>query len=433
MWIIHDPTEEALGLPANDYDVIMTVDDKTYNSDGELVIPSTEGQNQFGDVIQVNGQPWPYLEVEPRKYRFRIFDMSLSRPYEFYIAGENGDWIDFQVIASDCGLFGSPVTTNSVQISMGERYEIVFDFAPYKGQNLTMGNDMGTGPLGQIYTSDNTNKIMLFMVGSTVTDTSNNGAVPQTLNTNIQWPEATTEVSQTFDFQNGGDARWTINGVDYDDVNNRVLARPQQGTTELWEVKYAGGGPGVHPVHVHLISFQIVSRTGGSRGLLPYESAGLKDIVLLEPGETAQVLANYGPWNGLFMFHCHNLIHEDNAMMAVFNVTQLDNLGYNVTEDFADPQDARFTARPVASDSYDDAVISSTLSYLAALKAYDTTDSAATVTTSQTVSGTQTQMYAPTTSTQGTITTSYVSVSTAMVGMTSTVLATTVQVVSTMS
>lgn len=158
-------------------------------------------------------------------------------------------------------------------------------------------------------------------------------------------------------------------------VNNRVLARPQQGTTELWEVRYAGG-PGVHPVHVHLVTFQIVSRTGGSRGVLPYEAAGLKDIVLLEPGETAQVLATYGPWNGLYMFHCHNLIHEDNEMMAVFNITQLDTLGYNSTEDFADPSDSRFSARELQSDSYDTDQILSTLSYLSALSAYDTMSSA---------------------------------------------------------
>lgn len=168
-----------------------------------------------------------------------------------------------------------------------------------------------------------------------------------------------------------GDARWTINGVDYDDVNNRVLARPEQGTTELWEVKYAGG-PGVHPVHVHLVSFQIVSRTGGSRGLLPYEKAGLKDIVLLEPGESAQILANYGPWNGLFMFHCHNLIHEDNAMMAVFNVSKLEGMGYDMVEDLADPADARFASQDYDAALYEDEAISSTVSMLAALHAYET-------------------------------------------------------------
>ena len=91
----------------------------------------------------------------------------------------------------------------------------------------------------------------------------------------------------------------------FDDINNRVLARPPYGTTELWEFQYAGG-PGLHPVHIHLVDFQIVNRTGGTRGDLPYEAAGLKDIVLLEPGETVQVLAYYGAWNGLYMVCSRN-------------------------------------------------------------------------------------------------------------------------------
>ena len=103
----------------------------------------------------------------------------------------------------------------------------------------------------------------------------------------------------------GGDDIWTINGVDFDDINNRILARPPQGTVENWVVNYASG-PGVHPVHIHLVNLQIISRTGGSRGVLPYEKAGLKDVVLLDPGESVEVRAVYGPWNGLYTFHCES-------------------------------------------------------------------------------------------------------------------------------
>jgi len=344
-------------------------------------VPTNEGVNQYGDVVEVNSQPWPFMNVEPRKYRFRLFDMSLSRPWDLHMSDESGNWIEFPVIASDCGLFESPVTTKDVQIAPGERFEIVFDFSPYAGQNVTMGNAMGTGPLQQITSYQNTDKVMQFVVGHSVSDNSNNGDVPGTLNANIPWPASTTQVSQTFNFENGGDARWTINGIDYDDVNNRVLARPQQGSTELWKVNYAGG-PGTHPVHVHLVSFQIVSRTGGTRGLLPYEAAGLKDIVHLEPGESAEVLAVYGPWNGLYMFHCHNLIHEDNMMMAVFNITQLENQGYNVTTDYTDPMDPRFAPQWPQDNTWDDDQISSSISYYAGLHCYDSTYSGAPVSTS---------------------------------------------------
>ena len=392
LWIIFDPDEDVLGLPAYEYDIPLAITDRSYDDNGGLILPNEDGFNlgQYGDVIEVNSQPWPYLEVEPRKYRLRVFIMSLSRTYQLYIADPSGNWIDFSIIASDCGLFGSPVPSNNIQMAPGERYEIIFDFAPYAGQNLTMGNDVDTGSDGQNYRyhrggggyggSDgnggaaDTGKVMQFVVGTSVSDTTNNGDVPQVLSTNIAWPEQTTDVAHTFDFQMGGEARWTINGVDFDDVNNRVLARPEQGTTEIWEVTN-NYGPGVHPVHVHLVSFQILERTGGNRGLLPYESAGLKDIVLLNPGESAKIVANYGPWNGLYMFHCHNLIHEDNGMMATYNITALDSLGYNATSDLADPRDSRFAPQWVQANSYDDDQISSTLSFLGGLHAYDASSS----------------------------------------------------------
>lgn len=117
-YIIHDPAEDALGLPSGDYDVPLALTDKSYNSKGDLVSPASATFNFFGDVIHVNGQPWPYFQVEPRKYRFRFYDMSLSRGYDlrFQNAGSN---VPFQVIASDSGLFGSPVSTSTLTIAMG--------------------------------------------------------------------------------------------------------------------------------------------------------------------------------------------------------------------------------------------------------------------------------------------------------------------------
>ena len=211
---------------------------------------------------------------------------------------------------------------------------------------------------------------MRFTVGNTVTDNSNNGDVPVQLN-NVNFPPTKSTVDHVFNFQHGGDDLWTINGVDFNDVNNRVLARPQQGAVELWELNYASG-PGIHPAHIHLVNFQILSRTGGNRPVFPYESAGLKDTVLLAPGESVQVNAIYGPWNGMYMFHCHNLIHEDSLMMDVFNVTLLDELGYKFkdTQEFWDPMDPRFRPRPSAASDYEESSIRSTLSALGNLNAY---------------------------------------------------------------
>jgi FtsP/CotA-like multicopper oxidase with cupredoxin domain len=177
--------------------------------------------------------------------------MSVSRPYDLYIVDEDGNWLDFQVIASDSGLFGHPVTTRDLTISMGERYEIVVDFAGVRGQNLTFANKMRNPSIEDF---ENTDKVMRFVVGDKVSDSSNNGRVPDTLNPDLAFPKKQnqTQVDQVFNFQMGGDATWTINGVAFSDPNARVLARPPQGTVELWEFRHTGG-PGVHPVHLHLV------------------------------------------------------------------------------------------------------------------------------------------------------------------------------------
>ncbi|TKA76754.1 hypothetical protein B0A55_03642 [Friedmanniomyces simplex] len=366
VYLITDSAEDALELPAGDYDVPLALSDHKYQSNGDLASPNGNPINFFGDILQVNGQPWPYMSVEPRKYRFRIFDMSLSRAYDLYFADPSGNWITFQVIASDSGLFGSPVTTNDVVISMGERYEVVIDFSKYAGQKILLGNNMQQA---QIQEYSNTNKVMQFNVGTSVSDSSNNGDVPSTLNGNIQWPAQRTTVDHTFNFQMGGESTWTINGVDFSDVNNRILARPTQGSVQLWELHHTGG-PAVHPVHVHLVNMQVVSRTGGSRGVLPYEAAGLKDVVLLEPGETVRVLAFFGPENGVYMFHCHNLVHEDNTMMDAFNVTYLQELGYASAIDFSDPMNTQFAPQAYNDAAYQPAAQSSAVSSLANMGAY---------------------------------------------------------------
>ncbi|KAK3674832.1 hypothetical protein LTR78_005176 [Recurvomyces mirabilis] len=366
VYIITDSAEDVLGLPSGKYDVPLTLADKKYQSNGDLASPNGNPINFFGDILEVNGQPWPYMSVEPRKYRFRLFDMSLSRMYDVYFADNSGNWIPFQVIGSDSGLFGSPVSTSDVLISMGERYEVVFDFSKYAGQNITLGNN---NQQQQIQEYANTNKLMKFVVGNSVSDNSNNGDVPSVLNGNIQWPAQRTVVDHTFNFQMGGESTWTINGVDFNDVNNRILARPPQGTVQLWELHHTGG-PAVHPVHVHLVNLQVVSRTGGSRGVLPYEAAGLKDVVLLEPGETVRVLAYFGPENGVYMFHCHNLIHEDHTMMDAFNVTYLQDLGYSSAIDYADPMNKAFAAQDYSDSAFSPAAKSSAASSLANLGAY---------------------------------------------------------------
>ncbi|KAK1980545.1 bilirubin oxidase [Colletotrichum cereale] len=364
-YILHDSAEDQLGLPSGYgvYDIPLILSAKQYNQDGSLYSPANELTSLYGDVIHVNGQPWPYLKVEPRKYRFRLLDASISRSFFLYLEDLQQNRIKFDVISSDTGLLTGPQKVTELYISMAERYEIVIDFSSLQGQNITMRNTRG-------FAADvdylHTDKVMRFVVGgNTVSDTS---SVPSALRT-VPFPKDKTGIDQHFRFERqGGD--WRINGVIFADVNNRVLARPKRGTVEIWELENGGGGWS-HPIHIHLVDFRVIKRVNGRGNVVfPYESQGLKDVVWLGPGETVTVEAHYAPWPGVYMFHCHNLIHEDHEMMAAFNVTVLTDLGYDETQ-FADPMETEWRAKKENSAAYDYNAIKSRIEFMAKFQPYN--------------------------------------------------------------
>ncbi|KAI5265941.1 oxidase cueO precursor [Aureobasidium subglaciale] len=349
-YILEDAQKNSLKLPSGNYDIPLALAAKRYNADGTLWDPEANGETTsvFGDVIQVNGQPWPYLAVEPRKYLFRFLDTSISRSFQLYAEADKkvGTRIPFTVIGSDAGLLASPVDTTQLDISMAERWEVVFDFSGYAGQNITLKN---TGNVAADDDYDGTDRVMRFMVGNSVSDTTNNGPVPSTLR-NVPLPPPKTGVDRKYTFMRSN-GEWQVNGVTWADVADRVIAKPERGAVELWELENSSGGWS-HPIHIHLIDFQVVGRTGGTRGVLPYEQTALKDVVWLNKNEKVQVLARYGPWDGLYMFHCHNLIHEDHDMMAALNVTALKDLGYDEKTSFIDPMEPKYRAIKFSEEDY---------------------------------------------------------------------------------
>ncbi|KAF1962331.1 bilirubin oxidase [Byssothecium circinans] len=364
-YIITDPQEQALGLPKGKYDVPLTIVAKSYNSDGSLKFDTNTGAGVWGDIIQVNGQPWPYFNVEPRKYRLRLLDGAVSRTFSLsFHEGLDGDQLDFQVIASDGGLFSRPVTTNKLAFAEGERYELILDFAKWSGKNITMRNDRG---MGEMVDYPATDMVMRFIVGNSVSDSSNNGEVPQNLRS-IPAPP-TNAPTKDFTFGREND-KWVINGVGFRDIENRILTRPPRGEDEIWTLRN-GVASGSHPVHIHLVDFQVLSRTGGRGTVLPYESAGMKDVVWLAPGETVKVVARYAPWPGVYMFHCHNLVHQDNDMLVAFNVTNLEKWGYTNDTLFINPMEEQFRPKPYNAADYTENAIMKKIAWFYSTNAYN--------------------------------------------------------------
>ena len=152
----------------------MALAAKQYKSNGDLFSPAKETTSLWGDVIHVNGQPWPYLKVEPRKYRLRFLDTSISRAFKLYFEADNkvGSQIPFQVVASDAGLMSKPVTSTTLEIAMAERWEIVFDFAAFTNKNITLRNSRDV-QADEDY--EGTDRVMRFIVGRC------HGAIPFSL------------------------------------------------------------------------------------------------------------------------------------------------------------------------------------------------------------------------------------------------------------
>ena len=314
MYQLHDPLEQSLRIPHGEYDVPLIVADTMFANDGKVLFSSIENKGFYGDVITVNGTPWPVMKVARRKYRFRILNASVARSYKWSLS--NG--AKLAVIATDAGLMPAPVKVASFRQGSAERYEVVIDFAAYPpGTTIDLLN---TSPKNnQDYT--HTNKVMRFEVTDQPFSTKNN-AIPASLfpaHPAMTVSEADAVTTRTFDFVRTG-GLWTINGQTWDDVVasgfKKVLASPRTGDVEIWELRNLSGG-WHHPAHIHFIDFKILSRNG--KPAMAHER-GAKDVVFLGEYETVKVLIKFDQGRGKYMIHCHNLSHEDHDMMGQFEI-----------------------------------------------------------------------------------------------------------------
>jgi FtsP/CotA-like multicopper oxidase with cupredoxin domain len=309
-----DAVEEQLPIPKGRYDVPLTISDAAFAETGALLWDDNTHSGVYGDVILVNGRPWPTMQVEQRKYRFRVLNASVARGYTLRLS--NGQ--PFQVIATDGGLMATPQTVTQLRIGMAERYEIVIDFAAIgKGLKIQLLND----GVKNATDYDHTGKVMQFQVTGPATSTVNN-TVPPVLaapHPAMTLTPAMSTATRKMRLQRTGQI-WTINGETWDDVEgsdfSRVFANPQVGDVEIWEVENRSGG-WFHPLHIHLVDFQVLTRNGAPP---PAQERGPKDVVYIGENETVRLIMRFGPEHGRYMIHCHNLSHEDHDMMTQFQV-----------------------------------------------------------------------------------------------------------------
>jgi len=387
-YLLRDDNENTLigngTLPGGEYEIEIVIQDRLFDQQGQLFWPAFPNETPyndfifgegavlppdifpaggpsalaefFGNIILVNGKAWPFLQVEPRKYRFRLLNGSDSR---FYILKLDNN-APFLVIGSDDGLLANAVEVNELEFAPGERWDVVVDFTGKENAEIIMQNlgpdEPYNGRVEPFDPSDpaTTGQIMKFVVTKTLNAGVANALVDvgTPLNT-ISFPTA----------QNAGNPRQLVlfEGMDEFGRLQPMLGTmadgsltwsqttteiPELYSTELWEVYNATGD--AHPIHLHLVKFQVLNRQEfsgtvvdkpqpqhngsiGTGGILqgvsllggpidpPDHEKGWKDTFIVPPGQVGRLVATFDR-PGRYVWHCHILSHEDHEMMRPFNV-----------------------------------------------------------------------------------------------------------------
>jgi spore coat protein A len=306
VYLITDPAENILNLPKGEYDVPLIIQDRILNFDGSFNYPlndKTRESGVLGDTILVNGVVQPYLEVARRKYRFRIINASNARMYDLQLSSGR----PLIQVGTDGGLLPEPSEKWVVTLGPFERAEVVIDFSAYPlGSQVVLKNCLSC--------TDGTADVMRFDVRQAEPDNSD---LPDCLSEWADLPINRQVAPRRFilDRQSGQDGlKWVINDQTFD-MNNPPLARVKLGDVERWQFVNPTTHP--HPVHIHLIQFQILEVNGQPQDPSKH---GWKDVFVVPPSGQIVVAARFEGYTGRYLFHCHNLEHEDLGMMADYEI-----------------------------------------------------------------------------------------------------------------
>lgn len=354
LFIVSDKEEAAPGLPAGEYDLPLVVQDRTYDSQNQLIYPANGMMDSMigflGDTILVNGSPNASIDVKASAYRLRLLNGSNSHVYK--LAWQDGT--PMTVIATDGGLLEKPVTRQYVTLGPAERVELWIDFSgknpdsemklvslPFTDFSGGMmgGGMMGDGMMGRAGLPNGAPlDILRLRIGEKGADVI---PLPSQLSRIERY-----DVNDAVNRNNPRSFRLAMQGMVHT-INGRLFEMDavtldeivRLGNLEVWEFVNLEGGRGMgmgmgmmnidmpHPMHIHGVQFQVIERRI-ARG---YESTyrelsggfvddGWKDTVLVLPGETVRMLVRFEHYAGVYLYHCHNLEHEDAGMMRNYRI-----------------------------------------------------------------------------------------------------------------
>ena len=329
-----------------EYDVNLMVADKAWDANGQLAMDIFDFDGFIGDRMTVNLAYKPYFEVERRKYRFRILNASVSRFFKIALANASGQAQPMTQIANDGNLLPNPVLLTALdEQGIAERYDVVIDFSRFPlnskaflvnlaehisglrvSKDLTLADalsglsaDPCVGKFLEFRIARNPATPDLSQVPSVMIPNPNLLAIPVSRTRVFEWGAGGSQ--NTTDPVSSSVGKWGI-AVDGNPQRSadfgRVSAMPAYGTREIWTLRNLGGGWD-HPIHIHFEEGQVLSRNGSAANV-PATEKGRKDVYRLRPGGEIQLTMQFRDWGGMFMEHCHNTVHEDNAMLLRWEI-----------------------------------------------------------------------------------------------------------------
>ena len=321
LYVVRDAAEDALNLPSGKYEIPLMLMDRNLKPDGSLSYPVSPDPERpwvpevFGEAHLVNGKLFPYLDVEPRRYRFRILNAANGRFYFLSLTGGGA----MQLIGTDQGLLPAPAQVKSINLAPGERVDVVIDFSQCRG--------------AKIYLESEPFELIEFRVDSApVTDTS---SLPAALRAVPRIAESSAVRTRrlTLD-ENLNDVAESmgmlLNKTPWHDP---ITEKPVLNSTEIWELVNLTDD--THPIHLHMVRFQILDRrrfdwfeymnTNKLRytgGLIPLDAndMGWKDTARVNSHTVTRIIVPFVGYAGRYVWHCHILEHEDNEMMRPYEV-----------------------------------------------------------------------------------------------------------------
>jgi len=335
----------AWGLPSGKYDVPLILHDVLFDANGQVRWSPFNTAGILGDRYTVNRRIQPFFKVERRKYRFRILNGGPSRFYQLFLtSGKNFKQKNFTVITGDGNFLPAPLQAESIMLSVAQRVDVIIDFAEYNvGDTVQLVNCLrqiqGQGPSGGVWPLDKGTPLIQFQVVPAIG--KDPSRVPDKFRPlpPIDMSLVRQERTWVFDYVGG---LWTVNGRIFDP--NRIDAGIERGTSEIWTIRN-GGNNWSHPIHSHFTEYMLLEVNGvpvgynqvqggtqetGVKTLL--ESANVpvvrfmggkrRDIATLLPGDEIKIYMHWTDFLGKYVMHCHNVVHEDHAMMVRWDIVE---------------------------------------------------------------------------------------------------------------